>query len=130
MISNRNYLKTVTEFAAFAKVKNPTVFEWIKKGKIQSTVMGGTKYVLMRNEFELFQKEHGTDAIGMARAEWVPKLAKQHGVAPRTLYEYIILGKIDAMTIGNKIFVDAEAPAVIAFFEERKKKYKRKPRKY
>ena len=125
MIVNATHFIPVKEAAKIQGVTARTVHEWIRNGKIGYIKMGGTNYVQRGSGKEFHEKYSGLN-IDFGRLIWVPKFAKQRKIAPRTIYEKIILGVINAVTLGDKVFVDPQDPSMVKFLETRKRKPRRK----
>ena len=130
MITIIPFYKTIEETATKSRVLTRTIHRWIKKNKVHSVKMGDTYFIIddtLRNQF---MTGDPLKNVIMTNMTWVPLFCRQYKVAPLNVYEHIILGKVNAIGLANKVFVSPDDPTVIQFLADRKIRYKRKPKKY
>ena len=109
------------------RVKTAAINEQIKRGKLPYVKMALVKFIYDFNAAVDFHAQH-PELINFdyKTLVWLPDFAISKGLAPRTLYEEIIFGRINAFTAGDKIFIQPQDPTIAKFFEERTRKRRRR----
>src|SRR6185295_7001630 len=113
MIINLNYFKTIEEAAVMHQVKEETVRYWIRNRKINSLRIDRTSFIIDEPLLKAHRAQNPDSRADLGNKVPAWEFARKNKIAPRTLYENIIAGSIDAVTVCTKVLIAPDDPAVI-----------------
>jgi hypothetical protein len=126
MIYHYSQFLSIKDYCKKHKMKMRTVHTHLKERKIGFERVDGVRLLLDK---ELLQKHMAAGAPQLAPTNHL-KLARNFAIdnkyAPRTIYEAVITGKLNAYVAGNFIFIYPNDPTVADFLKENRPRKRRK----
>lgn len=116
---------SVKQYAELCGIQNIAVYRRIKKRIITAITIGGVQFIdvekhppIKRNPYRQRSPGHpystvsavdeNARTIGMALLVTAKQYARKAGVRPGSIYRKIVLKQIEAVVIGDVIFIDEE----------------------
>jgi len=101
------------EYAKKRKLKPRTIHDQIRRKKLPYIMVCGNKMICENIQVTDVEQPH----VSISKLEWVHRFARKRKYSPDTIYQQIILDKINAVTIGNMVMVNPEDETVISFLK-------------
>lgn len=113
MITRLDEYITPKEYAQRIKLKPRTIYDQIKRKTLSHITVCGNKMIY----FPKGPRDPNRMQVSVGKLEWVHRFARRHKYSPDTIYQQIILDNINAVVIGNLVFVNPEDETVVTFLK-------------
>ena len=113
MITRLANYTSVKEYVKRGKLKPRTIYDQIRRKELSHITVCGNKMIYERSKpADMDQMQ-----VSINRLEWAHRFAEKHNYSPDTIYQQIILDKINAVVIGNMVMIDPGDETVISFLK-------------
>ncbi|MEP7167893.1 MAG: hypothetical protein ABI855_00835 [Bacteroidota bacterium] len=113
MITRLDKYIPAKEYAKKRKLKPRTIHDQIRRKELPYIIVCGNKMICENIGAAAIEHAH----VPISKLEWVHRFARKRKYSPDTIYQQIILDKINAVTIGNMVMVNPEDETVISFLK-------------
>jgi hypothetical protein len=103
---------SVKEYAKHSKLKRRTFYDQIRRKQLSFITLCGNKLIYERKTRDVERMP-----VSFGKLEWAHRFARSRKYSPDTIYQQIILGKINAVVIGNMVMINPEDETVVTFLK-------------
>jgi hypothetical protein len=117
MIYHYTQFLSIKDYCAKHKMKMRTVHTHLRELKIGHERVDGIRLLLDKGLLKEHMDAGGKNPAPLNKLRLARNFAIDHKYAPRTIYEAVITGKINAYVAGNFVFINTEDPTVGDFLK-------------